>query len=57
VDQDTLLRDLNIASQDLKKALGGKAGESVEKRYGIAYQQCVKAGIKPLLKRKYRHGT
>ena len=52
--KDDLLRDLEIASKDVKKQVGGKAGEGSEKRYGIAYDQCVKAGIKPRLKRKYR---
>jgi len=53
-DKESLLRDLNIAAQDVKKATPGKSGESAEKRYGQAYAACVKAGIKPMLKRKYR---
>jgi hypothetical protein len=56
-NNDDLLRDLNIASQDIKKSIGGKAAEGIEKRYGIAYQKCVKAGIKPPLRKKYRRGT
>jgi len=56
MNHDDLLRDLNIASNDLKKSIGGKAGEGVEKRYGVAYQACVRAGIKPPLRRKYRRG-
>jgi hypothetical protein len=53
-DSEDLLRDLNIASQDVKKATPGKSGEGAEKKYGQAYAACVKAGLKPLLKRKYR---
>lgn len=53
-DKETLLRDLNIASQDVKKSTAGKSGEGAEKKYGQAYAACVKAGIKPALKRKYR---
>jgi hypothetical protein len=53
-DHETLLRDLNIASQDIKKNIAGKSGEGMEKKYGQAYAACVKAGIKPALKRKYR---
>lgn len=51
---EDLLRDLEIASKDIKKSIGGKAGEGAEKRYGQVYNACVKAGIKPQLKRKYR---
>ena len=53
-DHEALLRDLNIASQDIKKNIAGKSGEGAEKKYGQAYAACVKAGIKPALKRKYR---
>lgn len=53
-DNEELLRDLNIASQDIKKQTGGKGGEGAEKKYGEAYSKCVKAGLKPQLKRKYR---
>lgn len=53
-EKDELLRDLEIASKDIKKQTGGKAGEGTEKKYGIAYAACVKAGIKPPLRSKYR---
>lgn len=49
-----LLRELESASKDIKKQTGGKAGEGTEKKYGQAYAACVKAGIKPRLKGKYR---
>lgn len=56
-EKNDLLRDLNAASNEIRKSLGGKAGEGVEKKYGVAYQQCVKAGIKPPLRKKYRRGV
>lgn len=56
-DHESLIRDLTVASNELRKSLGGKAGEGVEKKYGVAYQQCVKAGIKPPLRKKYRGGV
>lgn len=51
---EDLLRDLEIASKDVKKSMGGKPGESAEKKYGQAYSACAKAGIKPPLRKKYR---
>ena len=54
---EKLLRDLSAASNDMKRGTGGKAGDGPEKRYGIAYQACVRAGLKPALKRKYRGGV
>jgi hypothetical protein len=53
-DNEKLLRNLEQASSLVRKALGGKAGESNEKIYGQAYRACVRAGIKPMLKGKYR---
>lgn len=52
--KDRLLRDLELASSNVKKSISGKPGEGAEKAYAQAYYQCVKAGIKPPLKRKYR---
>jgi hypothetical protein len=51
---EDLLRDLESASKDIKKSTGGKAGEGAEKKYGQAYSACVKAGLKPPLRSKYR---
>lgn len=53
-EKNDLLRELESASKDIKKQTGGKAGEGSEKRYGQAYSACVKAGIKPPLRSKYR---
>jgi hypothetical protein len=53
-DNERLLRSLDSASNALKRQTGGKAGEGTEKVYAQAYQECVKAGIKPKLRKKYR---
>lgn len=53
---EDLLRDLESASKDIKKQMGGKSGEGLEKKYGLAYAACVKAGLKPVLRKKYRGG-
>ena len=55
-EAESLLRELNSASNDVRKSIGGKAAVGVEKRYGLAYQACVRAGLKPQLKKKYRSG-
>lgn len=54
MSNEDLLRDLEVASKDIKKSIGGKSGEGAEKKYGQAYSACVKAGIKPALRKKYR---
>lgn len=53
-NNDRLISNFNAASTAIKKSIGGKAGESAEKVYGIAYQQLVKVGLKPQLRKKYR---
>lgn len=45
-DQERALRDLENASNNLKRAAGGKAGESAEKAYGQAYRRCYQLGLK-----------
>ena len=45
-EEERALRDLDAASQALRKSAGGKAGESAEKRYGEAYAKCYKLGLK-----------
>lgn len=55
-EKEQLLRNLNSALNDLKKITGGKAAEGAEKRYGLAYAACVRAGLKPKLRKKYRGG-
>lgn len=53
-DVERLLSNLNSASTNIKKQMGGKTGESAEKSYGQAYQQLVKVGAKPQIRKKYR---
>lgn len=53
-DVDRLLSNLNAAATSVKKQMGGKTGEAAEKVYGQAYQQLVKVGAKPQLRKKYR---
>ncbi len=45
-EQISALRDLDIAMTTLRRALGGKVGESAEKAYGQAYQRCYSLGLK-----------
>jgi len=40
------IRELEMASSALRKAVGGKIGEQTEKRYGQAYALCYKLGLK-----------
>lgn len=53
-DNEKLISNFSAASNSLKKIAGGKAGEGIEKVYGQAYQQLVKNGLKPQLRKKYR---
>lgn len=45
-DQEKALKNLASASDNLRKALGGKAGESAEIRYSEAYTKCYQLGLK-----------
>jgi hypothetical protein len=45
-EQEKALRDFNSASDSLRKAAGGKAGESAESKYGEAYKKCYQLGLK-----------
>ena len=45
-EQEKALRELELASNNLKRAVGGKAGETLEKKYGEAYAKCYKLGLK-----------
>ena len=45
-EQERALRELDMASTNLKRAVGGKAGETLEKKYGEAYAKCYKLGLK-----------
>lgn len=52
--EERLLRQLDSASGNIRKQMGGKSGSSAEKVYGQAYEACVAAGIKPIIRKKYR---
>lgn len=45
-EQERALRDLEAASNNLRRASGGKVGESAEKAYGQAYTRCYRLGLK-----------
>lgn len=51
---EKLMREFDSASGAIKKQMGGKSGEGAESKYGQAYQQLVKAGAKPQIRKKYR---
>lgn len=40
------IRDFEMASTNLRRAVGGKPGEQAEKKYGEAYANCFKLGLK-----------
>jgi hypothetical protein len=45
-EDERALRDLQLASDNLRKASGGKAGESAENKYKEAYTKCYRMGLK-----------
>ena len=45
-DQQAALRELETAAGNLKKNVGGKAGEGIEARYKEAYDKCYRLGLK-----------
>ena len=51
---EKLFSNFNAASTNIRRSIGGKAGEGAEKVYGQAYQALVKVGLKPQLRKKYR---
>lgn len=54
-DQERALRDLEAMSKRVKACLGMKqGGDAAEKNYSQAYQQCVKLGVLPQIRKKYR---
>lgn len=53
-DVEKMMREFDSASGTIKKQMGGKGGEGAEAKYGQAYQQLVKAGAKPQIRKKYR---
>ena len=55
-EQEKALRDLNSAWQALQRGVGGKTAQGYENAYGEAYQRCVRLGLKPQIRQKYRRG-
>ncbi len=45
-DQEKALREFNLASDNLRKANGGKVGETAESKYGETYKKCYQLGLK-----------
>ena len=45
-EDERALRDLDAAMNDIKKSVGGKAGESAEARYAELYNKCYRMGLK-----------
>ena len=51
------IRNLEFALESASKRVkgaAGKSGQAAENAYGEAYQQMVRAGLKPQLRHKYR---
>jgi len=54
-DQERALRDLEAASKRVRACLGMKqGGDAAEKNYSQAYQACVRVGVAPQIRKKYR---
>lgn len=53
-DQD-LLRQIDIAMGKLAKTGASKSSQGAENEYSQAYQACVRAGLKPALRKRYRY--
>jgi hypothetical protein len=53
-EADRLERNLASAFGKIKSGVGGKSAIGYEKEYGIAYQELVRTGLRPQLKKKYR---
>lgn len=51
---DRLISNMNAASNNVRKIISGKGGDGAEKKYGQAYQDLVKVGLKPQLRKRYR---
>jgi hypothetical protein len=56
VNISDLERNLAVARKRLDSATGRNA-PGAEKEYGSAYQALVRAGVRPQLRQKYRHGA
>lgn len=45
-EDDRALRDLEKAMNDIKRSVGGKQGEALEKKYAEEYNKCYRMGLK-----------
>jgi len=45
-EDERALRDLNKAMDDIKRSVGGKQGEALEKKYAEQYNKCYRMGLK-----------
>jgi hypothetical protein len=45
-EDERALRDLDKAMNDIKRSVGGKQGEALEKKYAEAYNKCYRMGLK-----------
>jgi hypothetical protein len=45
-EQERALRDLEKVTNDIKRGVGGKQGEALEKKYAEAYTECYRLGLK-----------
>lgn len=45
-EEQRALRDLEKAMNDIKRSVGGKQGEALEKKYAEEYNKCYRMGLK-----------
>ena len=45
-EDERALRDLEKAMNDIKRSVGGKQGEALEKKYAEEYNKCYRMGLK-----------
>lgn len=45
-EDERALRDLEKAMSDIKRCVGGKQGEALEKKYAEEYNRCYRMGLK-----------
>lgn len=45
-EDERALRDLEKAMNDIKRSVGGKQGEALEKKYSEEYNKCYRMGLK-----------
>jgi hypothetical protein len=45
-EEQRALRDLEKAMTDIKRSVGGKQGEALEKKYAEEYNKCYRMGLK-----------